>query len=147
MQIQSAAVHKDDFTIPDLALEEVRAASLAHSKITMLVDALLSGNADKTSERTGFYNLRRDLSTYDGLLIFGSHVVIPTSMRKDIGSRLNSSHQGITRTLQRACQCLFWPGITLNVTNTVRTCCSCQERQASKQQEPMEQDPIPYRPS
>ena len=146
LQVRCLAVQRGDFTIRDPLLEEVRAASRADGEIAMLVKALLSGNIDKASQRTGFYNIRRDLSTDDGLLIFGSRLVIPKNMRKDITTRLHASHQGITRTLQRARQCVFWPGITSDITNTVRSCTSCQERLASQHQEPMIQDAIPSRP-
>ena len=132
--------------IRDPLLEEVRKASLADNEITMLVKAVHSGNIEKVSQGTGFYNLRRDLSTDDGLLIFGSRLVIPKSMRRDMVKRLHASHQGITRTLQRARQCVYWPGITSDVTNTVRSCSSCQERLASQPQEPMVQDATPLRP-
>ncbi len=48
--------------------------------------------------------------------------------------------------MQRARQSVYWPGMTNDVRNVVRTCKECQVYQSSQQRELMVQDPQPFRP-
>ena len=73
-----------------------------------------------------FWKLRSELLTDEGLVLYRHRIVIPRSQRPDILARLHSSHQGIDRTKRRARQTVYWPGMTSDVTNTVRRCTNCQ---------------------
>ena len=73
-------------------------------------------------------------------------IVIPKSLRREILQELHSAHPGQDRTLQRARQCVFWPGITNDIVNMTRSCQSCQIHMASHPKEPLQQDHQPKRP-
>ncbi|QQP40681.1 Uncharacterized protein FKW44_014813 [Caligus rogercresseyi] len=45
----------------------------------------------------------------DGVVLYGSRVVIPLEMRKFVLDDLHVAHQGKERTLKRARQCVYWP--------------------------------------
>ena len=93
-----------------------------------------------------FWKLRDELSTSDGLVLYQSRIIVPTSERKEVLKRLHDSHQGVERTKRRARQTVFWPGITSDIMNTVGACTKCQERRASLPPEPLQSDPPPTRP-
>ena len=93
-----------------------------------------------------FWKLRSELWTDKGLVLYRHRIVIPDSQRTDILARLYSSHQSIDRTKRLARQTVYWPGMTSDVTNTVRSCTDCQEALPSLPKEPMEHDPPPSRP-
>ena len=78
--------------------------------------------------------------------MYGSRVVIPATLRKDILRQLHASHQGQDRTLRRARQMVYWPSITNDIRNVVRSCAECAERLPSHAPEPLLLDPPPSRP-
>ena len=73
-------------------------------------------------------------------------ILIPKSMRKETLKELHAAHSGRERTLQRARQCVYWPGMTNDITNMIRTCDECEIHKASQQKEPMIQEKLPSRP-
>ena len=81
----------------------------------------------------------------DGIVLWGARMIIPKSTRKEILQQLHASHQGQERTLRRARQIVYWPNISNDIRNTVRT---CAERLPSQRQpqEPLQQDERPSRP-
>ena len=82
----------------------------------------------------------------DGIVLWEARMITPKSMRKEIIQQLHVSHQGQERTLQRARKIVYWPNISNDIRNTVRTCAACAERLPSQPQEPLQQDELPSRP-
>ena len=100
----------------------------------------------KTASYSGlFWNIRDYLSVEDGLVLYGSRIVVPKCGRKEVLQALHASHQGMERTKRRARQVVYWPGIDNDIETTVRACDLCQENQASNQKEPLMQEPFPTR--
>ena len=93
-----------------------------------------------------FYGLRQDLWVTDDLVMYGSRVIIPASLRREVLHGLHASHQGQDRTLRRARQVVYWPGITSDIQNMIRSCPACAERLPSHAPEPLLSDPLPSRP-
>ena len=142
----TAATNIDDLTIEDPLLEEVREASKDDDDICSLIKSIHPDRLDKITKGTDFHGIRHALNVDDGLLLYGTRLIIPKGMRRDILTRLHGSHQGIDHTLKRARQCVYWPGITSDITNTVRSCRKCQERLPSQQAEPLALDTVLSRP-
>ena len=78
--------------------------------------------------------------------MYGSRVIIPASLRREVLHGLHASHQGQDRTLRRARQVVYWPGITSDIQNMIRSCPACAERLPSHAAEPLLSDPRPSRP-
>ena len=93
-----------------------------------------------------FFAIRHDLWIADELIMYGSRVVIPAMLRKDVLRQLHASHKGQDRTLRRARQVVYWPSITNDIRNVVRSCAECAERLPSHAPEPLLIDPPPSRP-
>jgi hypothetical protein len=87
----------------------------------------------------------KELWTGKDLVLQGSRLVIPTALRKDVLKKLHLAHQGIERTLRRARQLVYWPGLTSDITNTINSCAECQAMLPSPGREPMMSDPPPSR--
>ena len=75
-----------------------------------------------------FYGLRQDLWVTDHLVMYGSRVIIPASLRREVLHGLHASHQGQDRTFRHARQVVYWPGITSDIQNMIRSCPACAER-------------------
>ncbi len=135
--------------IADLTLEKVRTAISKDELLSRLQETIIDGfpNA-KTScpELTDYWNIRHELSIVDGVIMYGKRLVIPKSMRLEILDQLHVAHQGRERTLKRARQCVFWPGLTNDVRHKVQGCKECEEHKATQQKEPIMQDVRPTRP-
>ena len=142
----------DDGHLPHLIdpmLEELRVAAAADPKYAELVQAVENGfpsDSEKLEPSIRqFLNVRNELRTDEGLVLYGSRLVIPVSKRTEILSKLHAAHQGIERSKRRARQVVYWPGMSSDITNTVRACVSCQEALPSLQREPLAHDPLPTR--
>ena len=130
----------------DPIIEEVRMAAKDDNEYQALIAAIQEDFREPEHRGSGFYQVRDHLSIDDGIVLHGSRIVIPKALRREMLQRLHSGHQGIERTLRRARQSVFWPGLTSDVTNTVRACSSCQERLPSNVKEPLRQEETPSRP-
>lgn len=78
-----------------------------------------------------------------GLVVFGRRVVIPLEERRGVVVKLHAAHLGEERTLRRARQAVFWPGLTSDVRNHVRACVPCQQLRPSQGPQELARDPAP----
>lgn len=131
----------------DSLLLELRSAATTDSKYADLIKAVESGFQSSRQQYPDhvrqFWSIRHQLAVEDGIILFGSRIVVPLAARREILRKLHSAHQGIVRTKRRAQQTVFWPGITNDITMLVEQCSPCQERLPSQCQEPMLTDPLP----
>ena len=72
-----------------------------------------------------FWPIQADATLCNDIVMVGSRLVIPKSMRPNILKLLHASHQGQTRTLRRARQVVYWPNMTNDIQNVVRSCEHC----------------------
>ena len=82
-----------------------------------------------------YWNIRNNLSVVDDLILYNTRIVIPKQARKDILSKLHSSHQGIEKTKRRARLIVYWPCINNDISTTVAACVPCQQHRPSQQKE------------
>ena len=93
-----------------------------------------------------FWNIKNDLSEVDGLLFYGERLVIPTALRDDVLKQLHEAHQGVTKTLQKAMQSVFWPGLRRRIEDKCQSCDTCLRSERNETKEPLIPLPIPYTP-
>lgn len=145
--IVAAAAESSDLNI---RLERVREATRADPVLQSLSDVINGGFPLYRHEIPEairiFWNVREQLTTDDGLILYGCRLVIPSSMRSDVLRLLHDSHQGIQRTKARARQVVYWPGIDNDVENLVRRCESCQHFLPAQPKEPYVAHAAPSRP-
>jgi hypothetical protein len=131
----------------DPLLDELRAAADGDAGYAALIEAISTGflsRRDRTDLAVRqYWTIRQQLSTEDGLVLFGSRVVVPSAARRTVLSKLHASHQGIVRTKQRAAQTVYWPGITNDIIQMIERCEPCQEHRPSLPKEPLRSDPLP----
>ena len=58
-------------------------------------------------------------------------------MRNEMLRRLHESHQGITRTRERARLAIYWPGIDHDIEKVITACKTCLDELPSLGKEPM----------
>ena len=85
-----------------------------------------------------YFSFRDKLSTCNGLVLKGNNrVVVPECLRQQAVNLLhNKAHLGLCKTLERACMCMYWPGITDNIKDSVSVCKACLTYVTKQQREP-----------
>ena len=92
-----------------------------------------------------YWNLRNELHIHDGLLLRGSRIVIPPTMRAEVLHTLHGSHQGVSKCRERAKQAVWWPGISTQIEALVANCVTCA-RERRNPAEPLVYTPFPAYP-
>ena len=98
------------------------------------------------SRAMAYWNFRNELSLVDGVVFYGDRLVIPVALRVEVLSALHQAHQGVTKTLQRACQTVFWPGIKRRIEEMGLACESCREKESNERREPLISVSVPDYP-
>jgi transposase InsO family protein len=65
----------------------------------------------------------------DGLLLRGNRLVIPPPLRVDILNKIHTGHLGIAKCRERACQAVWWPGLSAQLEQLVKNCRECCKNQ------------------
>ena len=93
-----------------------------------------------------YFNYRSEITCYDGLLLKGQQIVVPSSMRTEMRKSLHQAHQGIEKTKSMARQALFWPTMNAEITDMIQNCDSCQQHRNRQTAEPLMQHDVPDQP-
>ena len=93
----------------------------------MLKESIIQGWPKDIKQRSlplcSFWNFREELSIIDGIVVKGSHIVIPTKFRPELLSFLHDdSHLGIDKCIQQAKGSIYWPNITEDIKSIVNKC-------------------------
>ncbi|XP_023234615.1 uncharacterized protein K02A2.6-like [Centruroides sculpturatus] len=93
-----------------------------------------------------YWKFREDLSEVRGIVCKGEQIVIPKSMRAETIDRLHYNHMGISKTLWRAKEHVFWPFMEKEIIDVVRNCPACLKYQNSNPKETLINRELSTRP-
>ena len=91
------------------------------------------------------HSLSGEITVQNGLLLRGSRIVIPESLRNEILQKLHDGHLGIVKCRARAASSVWWPGLSKELKNLVENCDVCKKEKGNHS-EPMIQSAKPDRP-
>ena len=77
-----------------------------------------------------FRRLEVSLSTLDNCLFYGSRVVIPTTLQRQVLDLLHTGHFGIQRMKQLARSAVYWPRLDASIEDLARSCSACSQHQS-----------------
>ena len=101
--------------------------------------------ADKTDVVEGakpYWNYRDEILCQDGIMLKGTRVIIPATMRPEMLRIIHSSHLGIDKCKRRALDVIHWPGMSAQIEDMVSSCTICSRYQRSNPKEPL----LPHNP-
>ena len=84
-----------------------------------------------------YFPYRDELAILNGVILKGSRIVVPTSLRKDMLSRLHEGHAGMEKAKRMARVNLFWPGMNDDIEKLVTNCETCLKYRYSQPKQPM----------
>lgn len=132
-----------------VSAEQIRKQTERDPTLAPVVQFLKQGwpcKVDKKSSLSPFFKRKEELSIFEGCILWGTRVVIPSAFREAILAELHEGHPGIVRMKGLARSYVWWPGITGDIETTVHLCSECQMSQATPAHAPLHPWHWPTRP-
>ena len=98
-----------------------------------------------SEELKKLYSSRSKLTMCGNIIMHGSRVYVPVSLREVYLKRCHEGHQGVEKCRRRARQLFWWPTVSSDIECYVKECETCIKQGRIKHQPAMEQ-PLPKRP-
>lgn len=106
-----------------------------------------TNHADSEAPSLQPYKSRKDeLSTEQGVLLWGRRVIIPTALQQQVLNELHVTHSGMTRTKALARSYVWWPNLDAQIEETVKNCDVCQTLRNNPAKAPYHPWTYPCRP-
>ena len=92
-----------------------------------------------------YFPMAAEFTVEQGMLLRGSRIVIPKSLRQMVLQKIHTGHQGITKCRDRARQSVWWPGLSKELEQLVQNCPDCCKAQRQRAQ-PLTPSSLPVLP-
>ena len=101
-------------------MEEFKEETAKDETLQLLSHQVIQGLPESGKKIVpAYWPLRDDISVEEGLILFGSHVIVPESLRGNILQQIHGGHFGIEKCKLRAKSCVNWPSICQEIENLV----------------------------
>jgi hypothetical protein len=137
-----------DLVIPKASTREKFAAATSADPTLGLVKEILSKGWPEHKSHCPvaakpFWGVRHALSEADGLLLYGSRLVVPVSLRPEVLEGIHDGHFGELKCILRAKSAVYWPGCDEQIRNMVASCVTCQTHRHRNPSPPLRPVPLP----
>jgi len=130
-----------------MTAQEIERESATDEELEAVRTCIGSGRWDKSHESSvKFFPMRSELCVLGKLVLRGTRIVPPQSLRKQMLSLAHEGHLGVVGTKQRLRTKVWWPGIDKDVEKYVKTCHGCQLVGLPNPPEPMKPTELPTGP-
>lgn len=92
-----------------------------------------------------YWEVQGELTLHEGLLLYGSRIVVPASLQQATLCKLHQGHQGIHRCRLRARSSVWWPELSRQIASLVKQCPTCS-RETTPHKEPLISSELPQYP-
>ena len=79
-------------------------------EVMILLETRWVSKKEGTTGSEAFWNVRNELSVSKGMLLRGTRLVPPCSIREELVNLAHEAHQGISKTNERLRADYWWPG-------------------------------------
>ena len=137
-----------DLIIPKASTREKFAAATSADPTLGLVKEILSKGWPEHKSHCPvaakpFWGVRNALSEADGLLLYGSRLVVPVSLRPEVLEGIHDGHFVELKCILRAKSAVYWPGCDEQIRNMVASCVTCQTHRHRNPSPPLRPVPLP----
>ena len=125
--------------------KEIEEASALDTELCILRECIKSGQWDRCPNSV-YKALKDELTCFGKLILRGSRIVIPESLKNHVMKLGHEGHQGVVKTKARLRTKVWWPGMDKDVEKHVKSCHSCQLVGAAQVPEPTVRTTFPNAP-
>ena len=152
---QHVDVHVDmviqSMPISDQRLDQVRTETRKDSVMSSLINIILTGWPNNKYEcppdLASYWNVREELSVSDNVVLRGSKIVMPQSLRLQKLNKIHEGHLGVEKCRRsRAREVMYWSGMNADIMQLVESCMSCLKFKPQQISEPLMPNDVPVRP-
>uniref|UniRef100_A0A146L0H7 RNA-directed DNA polymerase n=2 Tax=Lygus hesperus TaxID=30085 RepID=A0A146L0H7_LYGHE len=140
----------ENVNITQVSLEKVRQATMTDDILPLLASVIKEGwpivKEKLPSCLYEYWDLKDELMVQDGVIFKGNRIVVPKSLRAEFINKIHLCHLGQNASLRRARDTLFWPFMSVQIKDTIKTCQTCQELAPNQTKTPMKTHRIPSLP-
>ena len=125
-----------------LSVDKIHQHTSKDQAMQLLIQHINNGFPDSSTKCPetihSYFSLRDELSVCNGIILKGHNkIVIPQSLRPQAINILhNKAHLGLSKTLERAHMCTYWPGITDAIKDSVSAYKLCLTFSGKQQHQP-----------
>ena len=139
-----------NFPASEECMDDWKNSTMNDPVLSKLMNIIQAGWPEKRGnlpkELQEFWNYRDELAVEKGLIFKVDRLLVPAKNRPRVLEQLHQGHFGEERTILHAREAVFWPGITKDIREMVRTCLTCNTHRNSQQKEPLQPHPVPEGP-
>ena len=139
-----AGVKNSDLLVQESKKDTAIAVAMRFSQEGWPTDAAIKRQA--TEQLASLARVSDMLSTQNGVLLYGSRVVIPEALRANVLSMLHTGHMGMERMKKLARTAVYWPGVDTDIEGACRSCTACSEHQRLPEKMPGHPWTMPDKP-
>ncbi|KAL5014582.1 hypothetical protein ScPMuIL_008852 [Solemya velum] len=130
--------------------DEIRIETGKDKVLNLLKNTIMTGWPERRKDcKDGvslYWGFRDELTIVDDMIFKGTRILIPSSMRNQMLTKIHVGHLGTEKCKIRARQVLFWPGINKDIDWMVKDCQICQQFQNHQPKEPLNSHELPHSP-
>jgi hypothetical protein len=127
--------------ISDRKLQMIRKETQCDRKLQILAEVIVTGfpetRMEYPKEILEYWNIRTEMSLCDGIIMKTDRIVILSTLRKEMLSKIHTGHLGIEKCRNRAKQVMYWPGMNAQIEETVNSCSTCIKFRPKQPSEPL----------
>lgn len=131
-------------TLYGLSTLEVEEVSKRDEELVRILRFIKEEEWEKSC--VNYFPFRDEFCSIGYLVLRGSRIVIPRSLRKQCVQLAHQGHLGIVGTKQQLRTKVWWPGMDKEVEKYVKSCHGCQITSAYPKPEPISPTPLPTGP-
>ena len=139
-----------DLSRKALTLDDIVLAAKSDKEYLDLISNISNGFPSTRSltapELREFWHVRENLAIDGYVAYFGTRIIVPRKLRKQVLEHLHSAHQGTTSMKNRAAVSVYWPGLNKDILNYRNNCRTCDQNGPSLTNEPIIQSAAPEWP-
>ena len=124
-----------------LSVERLGQHTSKYQSMQLLIDHINSGFPESSTKCCeviqSYFSFRDEVSVCNGIILKGNNrIVIPESLRPQAINILhNKAHLRLSKVLERAHMCIYWPGTTDIIKDSVSACKTCLTHSDRQQRE------------
>ena len=134
----------------DAYFEKLKKETLEDSTLQAAIWHTLNGWPEKKDSvklaARSLFDVRAELSVWEGILVKGERLVIPSTMQADLLQRLHEGHCGISKCRELARMSVWWPSVSNDIKDFISRCSFCLEKRPANKKEPMMASELPDYP-